>query len=129
MSALFNIFPRLRFVDENSIHDQVVHVMSEANEVCDAVIMGESWFRMAEELVDVIASSVTGLRILSEEYGVDVDDVVDHVNAKNAARCYLAGASRPEGTHSGSTGCALPASPSLHQDKESCSNRPIEEGR
>lgn len=37
---------------------------------------------------------------------------------------HLAGASRANGAHSCSTGCALPASPSHHQDKDIMSNRP-----
>lgn len=37
---------------------------------------------------------------------------------------HLAGASRTVGAHSCSTGCALLASPSHHQDKEIMSNRP-----
>jgi len=41
----------------------------------------------------------------------------------------LAKTLRTEGAHSCSTGCALPASPSLHQGKESRSNHPIEESQ
>jgi hypothetical protein len=86
--ALFAIFPRTTFTDKNSIHDQVVHVTSEINEVCDTILCDEGFLRTAEEFVDVIASSVTGLRILTEKHGVDVDDVIDYVNAKNSARGY-----------------------------------------
>ena len=123
---LFDMFPRLKFVDDNSIHDQVVHVMSETTEVLDTLIIGEAVIRTAEELVDVITSCVTGLRILTEMYGVDVDGVIDYVNAKNAARGYLAETSRTAGAHTGSTGSDFPASPSHPQDKENCCNSPIE---
>lgn len=78
----------MKFVDANSVEEQVVHVTSEAIEVCNTILLNDRLFRTAEELVDLIASSVTGLRILAEKYGVDVDDVVDHVNAKNSSRGY-----------------------------------------
>jgi hypothetical protein len=126
--ALFAIFPRLKFVDENLIDDQVVHVVSEVNEVCDTLLQSEGVVRTAEELVDVIASSVSGLRIIAEKHGVDIDDVIDYVNAKNSARGYLAGASRTAGAHSGSTGFAFPASLTQLEDKESVANSPEEGG-
>lgn len=69
-------------------------------------ILGEHG--VIRELLQVSATSMKGAMVLMIRHKL------------------LAGASRPEGAHSGSTGRSLPASPSIPQDKESCSNSPEE---
>jgi len=86
--TLFDIFPRTTFVHKNDIGEQLRHVRSEADESMDAFVDNESAFRIAEELVDTIVSSVTGLRILAEKYDVDVEDIIRGVNGKNQFRGY-----------------------------------------
>jgi len=88
MSGLLKFFPRTRFVDENDIVDQLRHVRSESNEAMDAFVDNESAVRIAEELIDTMGSSVSGLRILAEKHGVDVAAVHDYVIEKNRVRGY-----------------------------------------
>lgn len=57
-------FPRTKFVEQNTLMIQVDHISKELDEVVAAHIGGESPQRIAEELVDVIHSAETALRIL-----------------------------------------------------------------
>ncbi len=89
MSSLLSFAPRTKFVDENTIIEQLRHVRSEAAESMDSRVDGESPVRTAEELIDTIISSVTGLRILSERHGVDIAAVHDYVIEKDRVRGYF----------------------------------------
>lgn len=80
-------FPRTKFVDDNGIATQVNHIKSEAKEVEQSVFCPDI-FHTAEEIYDCLHSCETGLRILEEKHGIDLDDVRDHVEAKNRARGY-----------------------------------------
>ncbi len=89
MTALLDLIPRTKFVGENDIFDQLRHVRSEADEAMDAYIGNEDAVRIAEELVDTLISSSTGLRIMAEKYGVDIAAVFDYVVDKDRARGYF----------------------------------------
>jgi len=64
------LFPRAKFVDDNSIEDQIKHLGSEIDEA-RAAYATPYIMRLAEELFDVIHSAETALRILSEKCGCD----------------------------------------------------------
>lgn len=81
------LFPRAKFVNENGIAKQVTHMNSEQKEIEESVNT-PNIFHTAVEVMDKLHSCETGLRILAEKYGIDLDDVRDHVEAKNRARGY-----------------------------------------
>lgn len=85
-------FPRTRFVDENTFSQQFKHIRSEVDEVWQEL---ERLYpdladpvRVAEELLDVIHSAETGLRILQERHGVDVGRLSVQIRIKNYNRGY-----------------------------------------
>ena len=80
-------FPRTRFVTENGIVGQTEHIVREANEVEDSLLFPDI-FHTAVEIMDCLHACESGLRILEEKYGVDVEDVACYVLAKNKARNY-----------------------------------------
>ena len=81
-------FPRTRFVDQNSLAQQIDHIGGEVDEAILAHISGEGLQRVAEELVDVIHSAETALRIIQEKGGVSVTDIPLQVSSKNHLRDY-----------------------------------------
>lgn len=87
MSQFPFIFPRTVFVDQNGICGQVAHIATEAAEAA-AETGNPDVFALAVEVMDGLHSSETGLRILEEKYGVDLNAVRDAVIRKNQARRY-----------------------------------------
>ena len=81
-------FPRVTFTDTNGIYGQCLHVYSEAMEVLKAVERSGDMSALAMELLDVIHSAETALRILEEKHGVNVQSLKKSVIGKNAARGY-----------------------------------------
>ena len=84
-----SIFPRTKFVDNNSIADQVEQLESETDEVSrefDRPPVNHD--RVAMELFDVIHSAETALHILAEKHGVDLAAAWEHVISKNMERGY-----------------------------------------
>lgn len=81
------IFPRTIFVDQNGICGQVAHIATEAAEAA-AETRNPDVFALAVEIMDGLHSSETGLRILQEKYGVDLNAVHDAVIRKNQPRGY-----------------------------------------
>ena len=71
MNALFR-FPRTRFVDENGIAGQMLHIGSELMEFEQDLLAGRLREAMIE-LLDLRHSIETGFRILQEKYEVDQD--------------------------------------------------------
>lgn len=77
-------FPRTRFADENTPGDQIKHVLSESEELRDAV-KEESlstdayWERVAEETIDLMHSCQTLLYIIHEDRRGDVRRIMDEV--------------------------------------------------
>lgn len=84
---MYYTFPRSRFVVENGIAQQSEHILSEAVEAVQSAFTPDI-FHTAEEIFDCLHSCETALRMLEEKYEVDLDDVKDHVTAKNRARGY-----------------------------------------
>ena len=82
---IFN-FPVVKYANRNTFAEQMQHLISEIAEVATAPGVPET----AVELLDVIHSAETALRILVSSSGVpiDLDDLRDHVIAKNRARDY-----------------------------------------
>jgi hypothetical protein len=85
---IFN-FPRTRFVDENGIVCQVLHMASEQKEI-EEVMLTPDLSHTAEEIMDKFHSCETALRILQEKYGVNLSRLRRDVEQKNALRGYYA---------------------------------------
>lgn len=84
-------FPKTKFVT-NDLSDQLGHVTSEALEAMESYARDEAPVETAIELLDVIHSAETALRILLQQNReLDLDDLHDHVIAKNSARGYYDG--------------------------------------
>ncbi|NTU49490.1 MAG: hypothetical protein HGA87_01100 [Desulfobulbaceae bacterium] len=83
----FYRFPRTKFADRNTLSEQIDHVYSELVEVHTAHLNFTPAL-VAEELVDLIHSAETALRILEKEYDFCIEAVVDGVKEKNLARNY-----------------------------------------
>lgn len=83
---IFN-FPRTKFVDENGICAQVVHMRSEQREIEDELQTTDIMV-IAQEVMDKYHSSETALRILQEKYGVNLNELQVVVEKKNADRGY-----------------------------------------
>ena len=85
-------FPATRFVGENSFSAQFQHIRSEVDEVWRELEVAypdlADPVRVAEELLDVIHSCETGLRILQGKHGVDVWRLSVEVTLKNCHRGY-----------------------------------------
>lgn len=84
-------FPRVKFAGLNELGEQLKHVCSEANEA-EIAYQHADINHLALELCDVIHSAETAMRILEENYGVDVEKAKDSVRKKNEARGYYKGA-------------------------------------
>jgi len=86
---IFN-FPRTRFVDENGISGQVLHMRSEQREI-EAEIDTVDIMVIAGEIMDKYHSCETALRILQEKYGVNISELRLTTERKNHNRDYYAG--------------------------------------
>lgn len=79
-------FPPTKFATENTASEQLAHINSELDELIDAhLFKGDK--DVVEEALDMIHSIETMLRMY-EACGVDIEDMKDHVIAKNRARNY-----------------------------------------
>lgn len=85
-------FPRLKFVDENTLEDQLDHIATEMIEVDEAfdeaAFAGGDWNRVAEELCDGMQSHATALYMVEKLHGINPVLAMERVKAKNAARGY-----------------------------------------
>lgn len=85
----FYRFPRAKFADTNDINKQVLHTISESREVlAEFNSLTIRYDEIAIELLDLIHSSETALRILAERHNVNVELAKEYVEMKNAARGY-----------------------------------------
>jgi hypothetical protein len=84
-------FPKVKFADENSVRDQLRHVVSEMFEVIDGY-MGESGHVVVgieEEVMDLTHSLETFWRIRMRTHGVrHVELLRERVEEKNRLRGY-----------------------------------------
>jgi hypothetical protein len=83
---IFN-FPRARFVDENGLVSQILHMGSEQEEI-ECSMLTPDIEHTVEEIMDRYHSCETALRIAQEKYGIDLPEVRRRVERKNAARGY-----------------------------------------
>jgi hypothetical protein len=83
---IFN-FDRTKFVDENGIVAQVLHMGSEQIEIENSMLTPDIE-HTAEEVMDKLHSCETALRILYEKHGIDLSEISRRVRLKNAARGY-----------------------------------------
>ena len=85
-------YPRVKFVDSNTIYEQLKHVESELQEIKDASpgdqAWGEEWEKEVEEIIDLHHSVETCIRTLQEVYGVDIEKYRRAVIEKNRRRGY-----------------------------------------
>lgn len=82
-------FPRTRFVDDNGIVGQVLHMATEQEEIERAMLTPDI-DHTAEEVMDKYHSCETALRILQEKYGINLNDLRRRVERKNQERKYYA---------------------------------------
>lgn len=80
-------FPRTRFVDENDLIAQVLHMATEQAEIEESMLLPDIQ-HTAEELMDKYHSAETGLRILQEKHGINLCELRRTVERKNHARKY-----------------------------------------
>ena len=81
------IFPKLKFVNENSLYEQLAYIQLELNEVYRAY--GEPGYeRISEELVDTMQSCATALYMIQKHHGLGPDEAVRQVVRKNKDRGY-----------------------------------------
>lgn len=87
-------YPRVKFIDSNTIYEQLKHVESELQEIKDASpgdqndAWGEEWEKEVEEIFDLHHSVETCIRTLQEVYGVDIEKYRRAVIEKNRKRGY-----------------------------------------
>ena len=81
-------FPRTRFVDENGLAGQLLHIESEVAEFRAEVFSNPDPFVVAIELADIIHSAETAMRILEEKHGICQKEVLAVVIFKNRERGY-----------------------------------------
>ena len=79
-------FPKIRFIEENTLHTQLLHFASECIEIAERIEHGDMW-GITEEVIDMMHSAETWLRIV-ERHGVDVDGEISKVIEKNRKRGY-----------------------------------------
>jgi hypothetical protein len=77
-------YPRIKFVESNTIFEQLRHVESELQEIKDAFCDE----KFIEEIVDLHHSVETLIRILMEQEGVDIEKYRRAVIEKNRKRGY-----------------------------------------
>lgn len=80
-------FDRVKFVDNNAIINQIKHIESEVREAIDSAHTPNNQ-HTALELMDVIHSAETALRILTECHGINLNEIRKECAAKNKVRGY-----------------------------------------
>ena len=80
-------FPRVHFVSTNILWQQVDHLRGEVQEVDDALQQADL-SAVAMELMDVIHSAETALRILQERFRINLHETRRDVERKNMERGY-----------------------------------------
>jgi len=81
------VFPRINFADTNTIDKQMDHICTEVVEAMQEVGKCDNE-ALAIELLDVIHSTETALRILKERHWIDLNSVKEKVIIKNELRGY-----------------------------------------
>ncbi|ABO49733.1 hypothetical protein Dred_1199 [Desulforamulus reducens MI-1] len=95
LKSMWVRFPRIKFVDVNSLAEQLDHVRSEHKEVWLA-FEDDKIGDLAMELFDLIHSCETALRILQESFGIDLRETLLAVIDKNKKRGYYENAGKTD---------------------------------
>jgi hypothetical protein len=88
INGLLYNFPRTRFVDSNSIVYQLDHIKEELAEAYVELSLMPDVSLLAAEIMDIYHSAETALRILEEEHGVNIRELMHRVAEKNEKRGY-----------------------------------------
>ncbi|PWT78602.1 MAG: hypothetical protein C5B59_01415 [Bacteroidetes bacterium] len=83
---IFN-FPRTRFVEENGLVAQILHMGSELAETETAMLTPDI-DHTVEEIMDLHHSCETALRIAQEKHGINLNELRCRVERKNFDRGY-----------------------------------------
>lgn len=88
MRPVYN-FPETIFVERNTLGEQIEHVLSEMDEVVEALNAHDGLDEINEELGDLAHSIETLWRIIADYHGPEfLEDIFARVEAKNRARGY-----------------------------------------
>lgn len=85
------MFPKTKFVRENSLKQQIDHIESEFLEVFNEFtppLNDDKLTRLMDELHDLIHSSETLQRIIQERYQISIEESRQRVIHKNTVRGY-----------------------------------------
>lgn len=80
-------FDRTKFVGLNAIINQIAHISTEVDESVEASMTADN-LHLAEELMDVLHSTESALRIMKEFHGINLNEVRSAVKSKNRERGY-----------------------------------------
>lgn len=80
-------FGRVKFVDNNAIINQIDHISSEVKEAFESATTPDK-HHTALELMDVLHSAETALRIMAEFHGINLNEIRKDCAAKNKVRGY-----------------------------------------
>ena len=84
-----NRFPVTKFVKTNTIQQQMPVIAGELKEVYDEFMAPTvNYHKVAIELLDLIQAAETGLEILKEQRGVDLNQAEEDMLQKNEERGY-----------------------------------------
>ena len=84
-----NRFPTTIFVKQNTINQQMPVIAGELKEVYDEFMEPTvNYHKAAVELLDLIQAAETGLEILREQEGVDIEKAERQTYEKNRKRGY-----------------------------------------
>ena len=81
-NPLANIHPCWKYVRENNISRQLIHVMAEVKEAEDAKKIDDIYL----ECFDILQASITLMYILQVKYGVNLTELVQRGIIKNTER-------------------------------------------
>ena len=81
-------FPETIFAQKNSLSNQIIHLESECREVSQAFFSEPKIERVVEELLDVIHSAETALRIIQRQHDVSLNKAIRDILRKNMERNY-----------------------------------------
>lgn len=80
-------FDRVKFVDHGGIINQIKHIQSEVNELLEAAMTPDIKHTMVE-LMDVLHSGESLVRIMVEVHGQNPNEALESVKLKNKERGY-----------------------------------------
>jgi NTP pyrophosphatase (non-canonical NTP hydrolase) len=79
-----NMIPCWKYVRENNINDQLEHIKRELAEAKEEL----NFENLLLECFDILQAAITLMYILQIKYGIDLHELVEKGQKKNAARKY-----------------------------------------